>query len=133
MITYQIGNDLPLASVIAVYQATTLGERRPLADFDRMSEMIANSNLVISAWSDGELIGIARALTDFNYVTYLSDLVVKDTFQRQGIGKTLIVHIQTAVPNAMLVLLAAPQAVNYYPNIGLGFEPHDSAWVIRQK
>ena len=32
-------------------------------------------------------------------------------------------------PRWMLVLLAAPKAVGYYPK--LGFKRHDSAWVLR--
>ncbi|GAB2023652.1 hypothetical protein RyT2_27290 [Pseudolactococcus yaeyamensis] len=92
-----------------------------------MTEMFENSNLVISAWSEGELVGIARALTDFSYTTYLSDLVVRTDYQRQGIGQKLIEQIQAAAPMAKIVLLAAPQAAEYYPHIG--FEKHESAWV----
>ncbi|GHU39692.1 N-acetyltransferase [Bacilli bacterium] len=132
MITYKTGNDLPIADVIDVYKATPFFvSRRPVDDMARMTEMFKNSNLVISAWSEDELVGIARALTDFSYTTYLSDLVVKTDFQRQGIGQKLIQEIQAAAPMAKIVLLAAPQAVDYYPHIG--FEKHESAWVKQNK
>jgi hypothetical protein len=32
-------------------------------------------------------------------------------------------------PRSMLVLLAAPKAVDYYPRVG--FRRHESAWVLR--
>jgi len=39
-----------------------------------MRLMIANANLIVTA-SDGDLlVGIARSMSDFGYVTYLSDL-----------------------------------------------------------
>ena len=130
MITYRVGNDLAITDVIEVYKNTTFfAMRRPVDDMARMTEMFKNSNLVMSAWSEDELVGIARALTDFSYTTYLSDLVVKTDFQRQGIGQKLIQEIQAAAPMAKIVLLAAPQAVDYYPHIG--FEQHHSAWLLR--
>lgn len=127
MITYKIGNDLDMDAVIAVYQGTILADRRPISDKKRMAEMFQNSNLVISAYADDELVGLARCLTDFSFATYLSDLLVKETFQRQGIGQKMIEKIETAAPNAKIILLAAPQAKDYYPHIG--FEQHESAWV----
>lgn len=130
MITYKIGNDLAITDVIDVYKDSTFfATRRPVDDKVRMTEMFENSNLVISAWSEGELVGIARALTDFSYTTYLSDLVVRTDYQRQGIGQKLIEQIQAAAPMAKIVLLAAPQAAEYYPHIG--FEQYHSAWLLR--
>ncbi|HEU4792860.1 MAG TPA: hypothetical protein VFS96_04310 [Nitrolancea sp.] len=55
MIIYRMGNDLDLDAVIALYKDSTLGERRPIDDRARMSVMIANANLVITAW-DGDLL-----------------------------------------------------------------------------
>jgi hypothetical protein len=46
-----------------------------------------------------------------------------------GIGKELIRRTQQAGgPNARVVLLAAPAAVNYYPHVG--FTQHPSAWTL---
>jgi GNAT superfamily N-acetyltransferase len=129
-ITYRIGNDLDLDAVIAVYVDSTLGERRPVADRERMGLMLRNANLVITAWDGAELVGIARSLTDWVYVTYLSDLAVKQKYQRQGIGRELIKRTREACdPKTTLLLLAAPAAVEYYPHIG--FEHHSQAWMIQ--
>jgi GNAT superfamily N-acetyltransferase len=128
-ITYRIGNELPLESVLDVYRDSKLGERRPIADRDRFAAMLRNANLVVSAWADGELVGVARSITDWVYVTYLADLAVKAAYQRQGIGKELIARTRAACdPRAMLLLLAAPAAQQYYPHIG--FEPHPQAWLL---
>lgn len=129
MLTYRTGNDLDLDAVIDVYVASTLGQRRPLDDRARMRDMIRNANLVVTAWDDTLLVGISRAFSDFAYATYLSDLAVRASHQRQGIGKELIRRTQAAAPLASVILLSAPAAVDYYPRIG--FTPHPSAWVLK--
>ena len=53
------------------------------------------------------------------YCTYLSDLAVDEAYQKQGIGKELIRLTKQETPKATLILLAAPDAVNYYPHIGM--------------
>ena len=128
MIEYRISHELDLDQVIDLYVASTLGERRPVDDRERMGQMLANANLVVTAWDGSLLVGISRALTDFAYVTYLSDLAVRASHQRQGIGKELIQQTQQAAPRAKIVLLAAPKAVDYYPHIG--FTRHNSAWLL---
>jgi predicted N-acetyltransferase YhbS len=129
MIRYRTGNALDLDQVIELYRASTLGERRPVDDRDRMAKMLANANLVITAWDDMLLIGIARSVTDFCYVTYLSDLAVRTSHQRQGIGRELIRRTQDACnPQTRLVLLSAPKAVTYYPRVG--FTRHEQCWQL---
>jgi GNAT superfamily N-acetyltransferase len=129
MITYRLGNDLPLDDVIEVYRASTLGQRRPVDDRQRMATMLANANLLMTAWDGATLVGISRCVSDFVYVTYLSDLAVRASHQRRGIGRELVRRTQEAAPGATIVLLAAPAAEAYYPK--LGFSQHHSAWVMK--
>ena len=129
MITYNTGNDLNLDAMIDLYRASTLGERRPVDDRERMKQMLSHANLVITAWDGNQLVGISRAMTDFVYATYLSDLAVRLSYQKTGIGKELIRRTQLAAPKASVILLSAPKAVEYYPRIG--FTQHPSAWILR--
>lgn len=129
-ITYRLGNDLDLDQCIELYRASTLGERRPVDDRARMQAMIANANLVVTAWDGDLLVGISRAFTDFSYATYLADLAVRLSHQRRGIGRELIRETRRhGGPTAYVVLLAAPKAVDYYPRVG--FDAHPSAWILR--
>ena len=129
-IDYRIGNELDLSEAIELYKASTLGERRPTAERDRMAAMVRHANLLVTAWHAQRLVGLARTLTDFSYVGYLADLAVHADYQRRGIGKGLLARTRAEMgPKALLVVLAAPQAVDYYP--GLGFSRHESAWVLR--
>ena len=129
MISYRAGNDLDLDAVIDLYRTSTLGLRRPVDDRSRMQQMLRNANLVITAWDRDLLVGISRSLTDFSYATYLSDLAVRESHQRRGIGKELIRRTQQASAPASIVLLAAPAAELYYPHIG--FTHHPQAWILR--
>ena len=127
-IEYRTGNSLDLDEVIALYRASTLGERRPVDDRERMGAMLREANLVITAWDGALLVGIARSLTDRSYATYLSDLTVRESHQRRGIGRELIRRTQAAGGRALLILLSAPAAAEYYPRIG--FRQHPSAWML---
>jgi len=128
VISYRIGNNLDLDAVIELYRASTLGERRPVDDRARMSLMLSNANLVVTAWEGELLAGIARSVSDFSYATYLSDLAVRRSHQRQGIGRELILRTQAQGGQATIVLLSAPKAVDYYPRIG--FKHHSQAWTL---
>ncbi len=129
MITYRMGNELDLDRTIELYRASTLGERRPVDDRERMAAMLRHANLVITAWEGEFMVGISRALTDFSFVTYLSDLAVRVSHQRSGIGKELVRRTQAAAgPNAKLILLSAPAAEKYYPHVG--FTHHPQCWML---
>jgi len=130
MITYRVGNDLSVDAVIGLLQASTLAARRPVDDPTIIADMIRNAQLIVTAWDGDRLVGLARTLTDYSYVGYLSDLAVDTAYQRQGIGQQLIEKTRDKMgPRSFLVLLSAPAAVDYYPRIG--FQPHPSAWVLR--
>jgi predicted N-acetyltransferase YhbS len=129
MIRYQTGNDLNLDALIELYRASTLGERRPIDDRERMASMLRHANLVVTAWDGELLVGVSRALSDFSFVTYLSDLAVRKSHQKQGIGKELIRRTQAlGGKHAKLLLLAAPAAEKYYPHVG--FTHHPQAWML---
>ena len=129
MITYTSDRSISTEQFIDVLKRSTLGERRPVDDTARVEQMLKHANLTCTAWDGDKLVGVARALTDFSYCCYLSDLAVDTAYQQQGIGKELIKLTQSKLhPRANVILLAAPKAVNYYPRVG--FNPHPSAWLI---
>ncbi|OEZ83748.1 acetyltransferase (GNAT) family protein [Janthinobacterium sp. HH106] len=94
--------------------------------------MFAAPCLVLSAWGDGQLVGLARSLTDHAYCCYLSDLAVDKQYQGLSIGKALVQRTQAVIGDEVsLILLSAPDAMSYYPT--LGFEPAANAFIIQRK
>lgn len=129
LITYQSEPKLTPDEFISVLGNTSLGERRPLDDPPRIARMLKEADLILTARSGGRLVGVSRALTDYSYCTYLSDLAVDEAFQGHGIGRELIRRTHAAAGlQTMLVLLAAPAAESYYPHIGLA--QHQSCWYV---
>ena len=128
MIDYQLEPELSAEEFIDVLNRSTLGERRPIDDRERIEAMLKNADLIVTARSNGQLVGVSRAITDFAFCTYLSDLAVDETCQKQGIGRELIERThQAAGLKTRLILIAAPKARSYYPHIGM--VPHDSCWM----
>lgn len=132
MIEYKRSDDLDPEQARELYIASTLGERRPVDDRERFAAMIRNGNLTITAWDGDLLVGVSRSVTDWVWTTYLADLAVRVSHQRQGIGKELMRRTQAAAPQARLLLLAAPAAVGYYPHVG--FKPQQTAfWLMPEE
>ncbi len=128
-VVYALEPKLDPAEMVDLLRRSTLAERRPVDEPGTIQGMIANADLMLTARIDNLLVGISRALTDFNYCTYLSDLAVDEAYQRRGIGRELIKRThQAAGLHTTLILLSAPQARTYYPHIGM--TQHDSCWTI---
>ena len=129
MIVYR--HNLPLNPIDVARVFDSSGITRPTDDIPRIARMFAASNLVISAWENGVLVGVCRALTDYSYCCYLSDLAVDQAFQKHGIGKELIKRVQSTVGDEVsLVLLSALGSMSYYPSVG--FAKAENAFVIRR-
>ena len=129
MIDYR--RDVPLRTedIIRVFQAS--GIRRPIDDAARIGRMFAQSNLVLSAWEGERLVGVCRALTDFSYCCYLSDLAVDRACQHQGIGRELVERTRALLGEEVsIILLSAPEAMDFYPR--LSFEPVANGFIVRR-
>lgn len=129
-ITYAVEPELSVAEFIDVLVRSTLAERRPINRPDVVGGMLRNADIILTARAEELLVGVSRAITDYNYCTYLSDLAVDRAYQGRGIGRELIRRTHdSAGLHTHLILLAAPKARTYYPHIGM--KQHDSAWIIR--
>ena len=132
-IDYALEPALTVPEFIDVLERSTLAERRPVDQPEIIAKMLAHADVIITARnSGGILVGISRAITDYGYATYLSDLAVDAAYQRQGIGRQLIRRTHAAAGlDTTLILLSAPKAREYYPHIGM--TPHDSCWIIPRR
>ena len=130
VITYKVNAQLEAHELSDLFKAS--GIKRPVEDLNRVKKMIDNANLTVTAWDGEKLVGVARALTDFSYCCYLSDLAVDKEYQNQGIGHELVDEIQKLIgEESNLLLLSASEAMDYYPKIG--FEKAGNAYLINRK
>jgi GNAT superfamily N-acetyltransferase len=105
---------------LAVLERSGLAERRPVGAPERIAEMLAHANLIVTARDGGTIVGVSRSVTDFAYCCYCSDLAVDRDYQGRGIGRRLLQATKAALhPNATLYLIAAPKAISYYEHIGM--------------
>jgi ribosomal protein S18 acetylase RimI-like enzyme len=104
------------------------GLSRP-KDLSRIERMVQNANVIITAWDGDQPVGLLRALTDFAFDCYLSDLAVDKNYQKRGIGKELVRQLQTFLGDeVMILLLSARDAVDFYKHIGFE-EPQGALWI----
>lgn len=130
---YQTEPNLQPDEFVDVLLRSTLADRRPIDEADTIAGMLRNASLIVTARLDsGLLVGVSRAITDFSYCTYLSDLAVDQAYQKRGVGRELIRRTHEAAGRGTtLILLAAPAAHAYYPHIGMS--PHESCWIISRQ
>ena len=119
MINYCSEQKITVEQFIQILKDSTLAERRPITDIQRITTMLDNADIVITAWDGDKLVGISRAISDFAFCTYVSDLAVHQKYQRMGIGKKLLDETRKkSGEKGVFLLLAAPKAHDYYSRIG---------------
>ena len=128
-IEFQSEPSLSAGEFIDVLNRSLLAERRPVDDVARIEVMLEHASIIVTARCDGRLVGVSRAITDFSYCAYLSDLAVDQAFQGRGISRELIRRThQISGKKTTLILLSAPKSETYYPHIGM--KKHNSCWTI---
>lgn len=126
-ITYSLDQTITATQFRELLVASTLGERRPVDEPERLAVMLEHASLIVTAWDGDLLVGVSRCLCDFAFANYCSDLAVRESHQRLGIGRELLRRSLEA-GGCKLILLSAPKATTYYPHIGL--TRHPSAWTL---
>ena len=126
---------VPIDDYIEVVGNSTLGPTRPINDRDRVAEMIAGADLIVSARLNGRCIGVARCLTDFAWVAYCGDLAVHSDFQGRGIGKGLLEACKELLGDDVgMALLSVPEAVGFYDRHGpsVDLHPYGHAYFMKR-
>lgn len=134
-IIYAREPELDVAEFRRVLVESTLGETRPVDDDARLQAMLSAANLVLTARLDIEgrpLIGVIRAITDFSWVCYVSELAVSQSAQGLGIGKGLMDAARRQLgPSVAISLISMPDAVGFYERIGMKLMA-DAFWFSRE-
>jgi N-acetylglutamate synthase-like GNAT family acetyltransferase len=128
-ITYRFDAIPTAEQVIELYNDA--GLPRPTHDTQRIRVMYENSDLIVTAWDEHKLVGVARTITDWVWCSYLADLAVSPAYKRSGIGRKLIALTSEKVgEQSMILLLSVSTAMDYYPKVG--FTKEDRAFIIHR-
>jgi ribosomal protein S18 acetylase RimI-like enzyme len=134
-ILYASEPALDVAEFRRVLVDSGLGKVRPVDDEARLKAMLDNANLLLTARfdrPDRQLVGVARGMTDFSWVCYISDLAVSSAAQGLGVGKGLMDEAQRRLgPSVAISLISLPDAVGFYERIGMKAMP--GFWFGRQR
>lgn len=108
------------------------GTSFPNWNAERMNRALAASSVVICARRDNQRVGFARAISDFAWCAYLSQVAVLPEYQHQGIGRRLVTQLLKQVGEEVSLLLhSAETATGLYE--ALGFECYANVYRIAHK
>jgi GNAT superfamily N-acetyltransferase len=63
-------------------------------DPELLAQAVRNSSFVVAARNDGgDLVGLARAISDDSTICYVQDLLVRPEYQGSGIGRSMLASI----------------------------------------
>jgi len=135
-ILYAAEPDLDVAEFRRVLMESGLGVTRPVDDEARLKAMLSNADLVLTARLDlpgKPLVGVARGVTDFSWICYVSELAVSASAQGRGIGRALLDEARRQLgPAVAITLISMPEAVGFYERAGMMRMP-DAFWQERER
>lgn len=100
-------------------------------NINRLEKMVNNSQIVVTAWNDDEMIGFARCMTDFVFNGQINNVVVDEKYRRKGIGRELIKRILESSNQVTYILRGDPENTVFYKS--LGFEEAQLTFVYKRK
>ena len=119
-IVYAAEPTLSVDDYVSVLAETTMRTKRPLQNRQRVREMLGGANLIVTARRDGEILGLARCISDGAWICYCAELAVKESAQGLGVGAAIIGKLnQLLGPRIGLALFSEPEALGFYEKVGL--------------
>ena len=86
---------------------------------DQLYQGLLNAHALISAWWQGELIGLANAISDGHLVVYFPHLLVHPMHQGKGVGQKIMFEMEKIYDGFhMQMLVADGRAIDFYRKIG---------------
>lgn len=73
-----------------------------------------NSYVTVFVYSDNQMVGFGRAISDGAYQAAIYDCAVVPDFQGKGIGKIIMKHILSRVSHCNMILYASPGKEGFY-------------------
>lgn len=126
-ISYADDQPVDTDQFIHLLRRSGLAASRPIDDRACIASMVLNADILITAWHGDELVGIARAVSDFTWRCHLTDIAVDPDWQRRGIGREMIARTCALLgERCRLVAPADEGAGDYFA--ATGFARADDVW-----
>lgn len=120
-IEYEAVKSAPVEEIVALYQSAGWWQESPEAR-EVIPAMIRGSFCFMVARSiEGEIIGMARVISDGHSDAYIQDVAVLENYRGQGIGRELVRRLaQLCVKRKIgwIGLVAEPGTQGLYENLG---------------
>ena len=120
---------LPAAAAYLQLFETTGWNQAYRADEDELYAAISTSWYVLSAYDNDDLVGFGRIISDGVLYALICDLIVKPSYQGQGIGSTLLNKLiaRCRMQQIRVIwLFAAKGKRSFYQNFGFVERPADA-------
>ncbi|GAB5098694.1 GNAT family N-acetyltransferase [Caballeronia sp. HLA56] len=112
--------------VAYLYQSVGFGKARDYLSLEHFRLRFIDADNVLSAFAVdgcGNLIGMARALTDDPSVTFIAEVCVHPSQQRCGVGKRLLQEIAGRASHTTLYADALPTGLKLCASVGIVPKP----------
>lgn len=93
-----------------------------------IQEAFKNSQYVISAWDEKQLVGFVRVLSDKTIFATIWNMIVKPEYQNKGIGELLVKQIFKKYNKHAVFLIADQKVKGFYEK--MGFKAHSSGMYL---
>lgn len=95
-------------------------------------EEILKQDMSIGVWSDNNLIGFARAVSDGKFRAYIEDVVIHNEFQKTGMGTKLVSKLLDKLSHIDTIsLFCGEDLISYYEKHN--FKLSQSQYILHRK
>ena len=127
-IEISINRSPDIEKLILLFQQVGWNDKTDMA---RIRSMVQNSDIIVTAWDNEEMVGFARCTTDYTSNGQINNVVVDKKYKGKGIGKKLIRKILGNSDKVAYILRADSDNIDFYKK--LGFEKADLAVIYKRK
>ena len=96
---------------------TSWAKNRKIKD---LKNCLANSDVIVSLWSNNTILGFGRALTDGTYRSVLWDIVIDHNHQGKGYGKLIVNSLLESkkIKQSEKIYLMTTNQIDFYDQFG---------------
>lgn len=127
MIEFRESKDISKDGVLELYRANRWSSaEKP----DQLYSALIHSHSLMTAWFGDRLVGLANAISDGFLVVYYPHVIVHPDFQRQGIGRELVMRLKGRYAGFhQHSVLADKDAVGFYESCGFTRSVCPGMWI----